>query len=237
MRLLIKLREDREKNKNKEKKMKPTILFDLDGTVIDSTEAILDGFRVAFETFGGRVPSDERIKNEIGHTLEDMFLTLGVDENRVDEHVHAYKMHYRIISCEKTVLLNGAREAIVEASKFATLGVVTTKTGEYSRILLEHMGLMKYFSVLIGREHVKYPKPHKEPILKALAKLEHDRSKTWMIGDTCMDIESANSAGVHAIAVTSGYATHLMLRNCASCICNNVLEAIEHIKKNDENYK
>ena len=217
--------------------MKPVILFDLDGTVIDSTEAILDGFKVAFETFGGDVPSDEAIKNEIGHTLENMFRTLGVEESKVDEHVHTYKMHYRIISCEKTVLLKEAREAIVEASKFATLGVVTTKTGEYSTILLEYMGLMDYFSVLIGREHVENPKPHKEPILKALAKLEHDRSKTWMIGDTCMDIESANSAGVHAIAVTSGYATHSMLQNCASYVCNNVLEAIEHIKKNDENYK
>jgi len=217
--------------------MKPTILFDLDGTVIDSTEAILDGFRVAFETFGGIVPDDEAIKNEIGHTLENMFLTLGVESSKVDEHVHAYKMHYRVISCEKTVLLEGAREAIIKASKFATLGVVTTKTGEYSTILLEYMGLMKYFSVLIGREHVENPKPHKEPILKALAKLEHDRNKTWMIGDTCMDIESAKSAKIHSVAVTSGYATHSMLQKCASNICTNVLEAIEHIKKSDENYK
>jgi len=213
------------------------ILFDLDGTVIDSTEAILDGFRVAFETFGGVVPSDELIKNEIGHTLENMFLTLGVEESKVDAHVHAYKMHYRIISCEKTILLNGAREAIVEASKFATLGVVTTKTGEYSTILLEQMGLMKYFRVLIGREHVENPKPHAEPILKALMKLEHDKNKTWMIGDTCMDIDSAKNAGVNSIAVTSGYATHSTLENCSSIICSNTLEAIDYIKKSDENYK
>jgi len=217
--------------------MKPVILFDLDGTIIDSTEAILDGFRVAFETFGGVVPSDELIKNEIGHTLENMFLTLGVEASKVDEHVHAYKMHYRVISCEKTILLEGAREAVEKASEFATLGVVTTKTGEYSTILLEHMGLMKYFGVLIGREHVENPKPHAEPILKALTKLEHDRTKTWMIGDTCMDIDSAKNAEVQSIAVTSGYATHSMLQNCASTICKNVLEAVDYIQKNDENYK
>jgi len=217
--------------------MKPVILFDLDGTIIDSTEAILDGFRVAFETFGGVVPSDEAIKNEVGHTLENMFLTLGVEEEKVEAHVHAYKMHYRVISCEKTILLEGAREAIFEASKFATLGVVTTKTGEYSRILLEHMELMKYFDVLIGREDVKNPKPHAEPILKALTKLEHDRTKTWMIGDTCMDMDSAKNAKVRAIAVTSGYATHSVLQNCASAICSNIQEAIDYIKKNDENYK
>ncbi|SFV70808.1 hypothetical protein MNB_SV-3-1131 [hydrothermal vent metagenome] len=52
-----------------------------------------------------------------------------------------------------------------------------------------------------------------------------------------MDIESAKNAGVHAIAVTSGYATHLVLQKCTSFVCTNVSEAIEHIKKNDENYK
>jgi len=217
--------------------MKPVMLFDLDGTVIDSTEAILDGFRVAFETFGGQVPSDEAIKNEIGHTLEDMFTTLGVDSSKVDEHVHAYKMHYRVISCEKTILLEGAREAIELASKFATLGVVTTKTGEYSRILLEHMDLMKYFDVLIGREHVEHPKPHAEPILKALMKLEHDRSITWMIGDTCMDMIAAKNAEVMGIAVTSGYGTAKKLQNCSSVIFETVLEAVNFIQKRDENYK
>ena len=217
--------------------MKPVILFDLDGTVIDSTEAILDGFRVAFETFGGEVPSDEAIKNEIGHTLEDMFTTLGVESSKVDEHVHTYKMHYRVISCEKTILLEGAREAVEKASKFATLGVVTTKTGEYSTILLEHMDLMKYFDVLIGREHVEQPKPNAEPILKALMKLEHDKNTTWMIGDTCMDIDAAKNAGVKSVAVTSGYATYSALEVCSSKICTNVLEAIDYIQKSDENYK
>ena len=217
--------------------MKPVILFDLDGTVIDSTEAILDGFRVAFETFGGQVPSDEVIKNEIGHTLEDMFTTLGVEASKVDEYVHTYKMHYRVISCEKTILLEGAREAIEKASQFATLGVVTTKTGEYSRILLEHMDLMKYFDVLIGREHVEHPKPHAEPILKALMKLEHDRNSTWMIGDTCMDMVSAKNAEITGIAVTSGYGTSKKLQKCSSLICETVLEAVNFIQKCDENYK
>jgi len=217
--------------------IKPVILFDLDGTLIDSTEAILDGFKVAFESFGQKVPSNEAIKHEIGHTLEDMFSTLGIPKDKVDDYVQKYKMHYRLISCQKTVLLKGAKEAVEMASQFATLGVVTTKTGEYSTILLEHMNLMHYFSVLIGREHVENPKPHKEPIIKALIKLEHDKNNTWMIGDTCMDIESAQNAEINSIAVTSGYASRSVLQNCASIICEDALEAIEYIKKSDENYK
>ncbi len=217
--------------------MKPVILFDLDGTLIDSTEAILEGFRVAFETFGGQPPCNEAIKKEIGHTLEDMFLTLGVEEHLIKRHVDAYKRHYRLISCEKTQLLEGAREAIEEASQFATLGVVTTKTGEYSTILLEHMDLMRYFDLLIGREHVTNPKPHPEPILEALKRLEYDKNRTWMVGDTPMDILSANRADIKSIAVTSGYATKESLEKYASNICNSAKEAVLYIKNHEQKIK
>jgi len=213
--------------------MKSVILFDLDGTLIDSTEAILEGFRVSFEEFGKAVPDDELIKAEIGKPLEEMYQILGVEEELIDSIVHAYKMHYRTIHTEKTILLPHAKEAIVEASRFATLGVVTTKTGKYSKEILEHLGLMCYFETLIGREDVTYPKPHAEPILKALSKLEVDRTNTWMIGDTPMDILSAQNAGINSVAVTSGYASYQTLDKYASKICNNVLDAIEYIKNYD----
>ena len=58
------------------------ILFDLDGTLIDSTEAILESFAVAFKTFEKEVPEDEFIKAEIGHPLDHMFTTLGVEEDK-----------------------------------------------------------------------------------------------------------------------------------------------------------
>ena len=62
--------------------MDKIILFDLDGTLIDSTEAILESFSVAFKTFGETVPEDKRIEAEIGHPLDLMFPTLGVAQKR-----------------------------------------------------------------------------------------------------------------------------------------------------------
>ena len=206
------------------------ILFDLDGTLIDSTEAILESFTVAFKTFQEEVPSDELIKAEIGHPLDVMFLTLGVEEEKVWDYVTAYKMHYRKISCAKTVLLPQAREAVELASRHATLGVVTTKTAKYSIELLEHMGLMNHFEVLIGREDVENPKPHPEPVYKALSKLQSDTTnKCWMVGDTCMDMHAAKSAGIDAIAVTCGYGTEEVLAQCTENIHKNALEAITFI--------
>ena len=205
------------------------ILFDLDGTLIDSTEAILESFAVAFKHFNDEVPSDEAIKAEIGHPLDAMFTTLGVEETKVWEYVDAYKMHYREISCAKTVLLKDAKKAVELAHKYATLGVVTTKTAKYSVELLEHMGLMDYFGVLIGREDVQNPKPNPEPIQKALAKLPSDTNNIWMIGDTCMDMLAAKSAEVGSVGVTCGYGSIESLAKCTDNIYQNALEAVQFI--------
>ena len=207
------------------------ILFDLDGTLIDSTEAILESFGIAFKTFGQSIPADALIESQIGHPLDVMFQALGVDSKEAPMYVDAYKMHYRTIFLTKTTLLPHAKKAIELAATFATLGVVTTKTAKYSIELLEDMGLMSYFEVLIGREDVTYPKPHPEPILKALEKLPNDTGKIWMIGDTCMDMYAAKSAKVGAIGVSCGYGTVKSLRECTDNIYQNTLEAIQFIAK------
>jgi len=207
------------------------ILFDLDGTLIDSTEAILESFAVAFKSFGDDVPHQEDIKAEIGHPLDVMFCTLGVEEEKVWEYVDAYKRHYQKIACLKTVLLKDAKEAVEFAAKFATLGIVTTKTAKYSRELLEHMGLMSYFKVLIGREDVQNPKPDPEPIQKALIKLPSDTDDIWMIGDTCMDMLAAKSANIGSVGVMCGYGMPETLATCTDNIYQNAYEAVQFIGK------
>jgi len=205
------------------------ILFDLDGTLIDSTEAILESFKVAFETHGKAVPDSALIKAEIGHPLDAMFSTLGVEEGRVWDYVDAYKLHYRTISCQKTVLLPHAKEAVELASQYATLGVVTTKTAKYSIELLEHLELMHHFKVLVGREDVANPKPHPEPIHKALKALPNGAQKIWMVGDTCMDMLAAKEANVLGVGVTCGYGDEMNLINCTDYVHSNALEAVQFI--------
>lgn len=208
-----------------------TILFDLDGTLIDSTEAILESFHRTYDLFNKPHPSDEAIKLLIGHPLDVMYSSLGVEESIVWDMVAAYKEHYQIISTEKTVLLPLAKEAIELASQHARLGIVTTKTGKYSRILMEHFDLMHHFEVLIGREDVQNPKPHPEPIEKAIGFLNISKENCWMIGDTRMDLLSAKAAGIKSVAVVSEYEPLEELKKYTNIIKNNVYEAVENILK------
>ncbi|WP_456456482.1 HAD family hydrolase [Nitratifractor sp.] len=207
-----------------------TILFDLDGTLIDSTEAILESFAQTFELLGGAVPEVGRIKEQIGYPLADMYRNLGIEEERIEEYVHAYKEHYRQVHTLKTVLLPGAKEAVEAAAAFARLGIVTTKTGRYSRELLEHFGLMGYFEVLIGSEDVRRHKPHPEPILQALERMGASKEGAWMIGDTCLDIRAAKAAGVRPLGLSCGYGEEESLRACGARCFPDPLSAVEKIK-------
>jgi len=214
------------------------ILFDLDGTLIDSTEAILESFHNSFDVYNTEHPDDEKIKQLIGYPLDKMYLGLGVNESQVWDYVRTYKEHYRKVAIEKTDLLECAREAVFNASKFATLGVVTTKTALYSRGILEHFGLMQYFKVLIGREDVELPKPDAEPILKALQAIGHNEKKdhVWMIGDTKLDLISARNAGVNSIGVLSGYDSKSVMKEFTDIIFDDALEAIDYLSKEQKSH-
>ena len=206
------------------------ILFDLDGTLIDSTEAIIESFNVAFEYFNKKTPEEKNIKKLIGLPLDIMFENLGVSRNEVWDWVKIYKQHYRKISIQKTKLLPFAKEAVINAYAFARLGIVTTKTAEYSKELLKHFKLLDYFEILIGRENVQNPKPHPEPILKAVYLMNAKREITYMVGDTCLDMVSAKEAGIFGVGVIGDYTPKSELLKCADIVKNSAFEAVEFIK-------
>lgn len=210
-----------------------TILFDLDGTLIDSTEAILASFHFAFGDQNFKYEKgDEAIKKLIGYPLDHMFGELGVPKTKVWDFVDSYKSNYKKISEAQTILLENAKESVELAASFATLGVVTTKTTLYSIPLLKNFNIWNYFDTIIGRQEVEYPKPHPEPILKACERLQIEPSEdVFMIGDTKLDLIASNSASISSIGVLCGYGKKEELSPYTPYICNDSLEAVKLIKR------
>lgn len=208
----------------------PTILFDLDGTLIDSTTAILSGFNGAFEYFSLPNPKDEQICSLIGYPLEDIFAKLNAPSELIPNLIDKYKEIYRLLYLENTTLLPNVNLAIQTAAKFADLGVVTTKTSKYSSNLLENLGILKYFKILIGRDDVINPKPNPEPILKALEILNKPKQNAFMVGDTNLDINCAKNAGISAVAVSCGYESKENLQKIVSIVKDDALQAVLHIQ-------
>ncbi|WP_046994239.1 HAD family hydrolase [Aliarcobacter butzleri] len=212
--------------------MNKIILFDLDGTLIDSTDAIVSTFRFAFKEQGFDFRgSDKNIKDLIGYPLDIMFERLGVSKQKVWDYVDSYKNRYRVISVEQTTLLENAFEAVQFASKIARVSVVTTKTRMYTIPILDNFNITQYFEVITGRENVENPKPHPEPILKTLAQMNYDKNKdeVYMIGDTKLDLICANEAKVNAIGVLCGYSDEEELLKYTNIVKKDALEAIKYI--------
>ncbi len=208
------------------------ILFDLDGTLIESTDAIVGCFNHSFKELNFNFTgTDEDIKNEIGYPLDIMYATLGVDKNKVLDFVNSYKKEYRKVSLTQTTLLPNAIESIKLASTFARLGIVTTKTTQYTIPLLENMGIMKYFETIIGRQEVQNPKPHPEPVLKALKNMNLIANKNiFMVGDTKLDLIAGNKAKVSTVGVLCGYGKREDLSQYSNNIVTDSLEAVKLIK-------
>jgi phosphoglycolate phosphatase len=208
------------------------ILFDLDGTLIDSTDAIISTFYHSFAVkdfnFKG---TDEDIKNLIGYPLDVMYEQLGVSKEEVNEFVDEYKKRYREISLDMTLILADAKEALELASQHAKLGVVTTKTTQYSIPLLENMGIIHYFECIIGRQEVINPKPHPEPVLKAMEimNVSNEKFDIYMIGDTKLDLISAKEAKITGVGVLCGYGKIGELSQYSDIIENNTFLAVKRI--------
>ena len=217
---------------DKEKKI--TILFDLDGTLIDSTNAIVGCFYHSFKELNFDFKGDiEDIKNEIGYPLDIMYVTLGVPKEDVWDFVDSYKNEYRKVSEEKTILLNDAYAAVELASSFARLAIVTTKTTAYTIPLLRNFKIFDFFETIIGRQEVTNPKPHPEPILKAMKNMNITSSdEIYMIGDTKLDLIAAQEAGVKGVGVLCGYGKEEELKKYTNSIHSDALSAIEYLKIN-----
>jgi phosphoglycolate phosphatase len=183
--------------------MLKAILFDLDGTLIDSSEVICTCFNQALTNYGLTPLPAQTIKHGIGRSLRELFTEQGRGVS-VELLVAEYKRAFAALAPGRSQLLPGARELLERLSKQKKLGIVTSRSCRGASQLLANFGLLDYFSTLVGIENTSKSKPDPAPVLLALEGLEVQPSESAFVGDTSFDMQAGKAAGVRVIGVTTG---------------------------------
>ena len=181
----------------------PVVLFDLDGTLVDSAAAILNSFHHATETVLSRRFPDEQILAQVGGT--NLRYQMGLlDPDRVDELVRVYREHndpqYSEIACFAGVV--HVLEQLRAGGR--RLGVVTAKRRPAVDRAFTGAGIGELFDVVVTSEDTERHKPDAEPVLKALELLDARPSDAAYVGDSPFDVAAARAAHVFSVAVGWG---------------------------------
>jgi pyrophosphatase PpaX len=181
----------------------PVVLFDLDGTLVDSGAMILASFRHAARTVLARDVEEEQIAALVGGSnLHDQMRVL--DASRVDELVDAYRAHNRPL--HDTLEAFAGVEELVEtlSAQGCKLGIVTAKGRPTVDLAFAVLSLEPYFDVVVTADMTERHKPDPEPVLKALELLESEPCEAAFVGDSPWDVQAGKAAGVFTVAVSWG---------------------------------
>jgi pyrophosphatase PpaX len=181
----------------------PVVLFDLDGTVIDSGGIILASMRhAAREVLGVEVPDEQLMAAVGGPGLEAQMQALSPD--RADELVTVYRAHNEPLH-DELICCAGMDEVLVQLKdEGRRLGIVTAKRRQtvelaFARIPIEHL-----FSTVVGGDETKKHKPDPEPLLLALERLGAAPDDAVYVGDAPFDVKAAKAAGLYSVGVSWG---------------------------------
>jgi len=195
------------------------LVFDWDGTIIDSASTIAECIRLAAGDLGLEVPTKEQASHVIGLGLHDALRLAvpGLGAEHITEFVERYRQHFRAREHEMD-LFAGMRELVAALSKERALGIATGKSRRGLDRSLDSTGLRPYFKASRCADET-HPKPHPAMLLELMAELEVRAEGALMIGDTSHDLEMARAAGVDALAVTYGAHAEEGLRSCQPRAC------------------
>lgn len=183
------------------------VFFDFDYTLGDGTEAIVAGFRYAFERMGWPEPGYDEVRRTVGMTLEDeyTFLTGDADVQQRARFRALYTEKAGPMQVETAQLCPGAHELLAALARAGIpAGVVSTKRSTTLRAILEARGVLPLLASITGGDQVSRPKPDPEGLLAAIAAQGLTPDQVLYCGDTVIDAETAQRAGARFCAVLNG---------------------------------
>ncbi|GIP17845.1 pyrophosphatase PpaX [Paenibacillus montaniterrae] len=193
-----------------------TVLFDLDGTILDTNELIIISFLHALEGVAEEGFSREHIIPSMGAPLVDQMRRFSGLDN-VDHLIDAYREVNLRLHDQYVKLFEQVEEVLADLhADGVKLGVVTTKMRLTTDRGLAFTNIAKYMDVVITIDDVQHAKPHAEPVQKALQGLGADPQRALMVGDSTVDIQSGINAGVKTVGVSWSLKGEQVLREAGA---------------------
>lgn len=186
---------------------KKAIFFDLDGTLTDSGEGIMNCATLALEHFGLPVPSREEMRVFVGPPLDQTFIKFGIPADKTDEAIRVFRSRYTTVGKFENFPYPGVAN-MLQALKDQghRLFVATSKPEVMANEVLRHFDLDGYFEQIAGAT-LDGSRSHKADVITYLLGLTGDVGQTLMVGDTAFDVIGAAAHGIPTIGVSWGYGT------------------------------
>lgn len=190
------------------KKMKyETVIFDLDGVIIDSSWDIADSVNRVLEIYNCETRDYQYVKKCIGGGARNILLNCLNDDKKylIDEILVKYKKIYLDNCTNKTTLYPGVKEILQALEGKVDIALATFKVRSATEKILEKLGIKQYFDMIITLDDVTHSKPNPECIEKILEGLQSKKEATILVGDTPRDVLTGKNAGVSTCAVLYGF--------------------------------
>jgi phosphoglycolate phosphatase len=212
--------------------MKKTILFDLDGTLTDSGEGIINCATLALEHFGLPVPDRKTMRVFVGPPLHETFVKFGVPEDKADAAVQVYRSRYVTVGKFENVPYPGISDLLETLKNQGhKLLVATSKPEALSIEIMEHFDIAKYFDRICGAS-LDRSRSSKEDVIAYLLEEYRACENMIMVGDTAFDVLGAAAHGIPTIGVAWGYGSVEEMQNAgAVAIAQSVSELLEYLSR------
>ena len=181
------------------------ILFDLDGTLTDSGEGIINCVKLALNHYGIEVDNEESLRVFIGPPLQKTFVEFGIPKEEVDNAIKIYRDRYIPIGKFENRPYDGIRELLEKLrEKGCKLYVATSKPEETALEILDHFDMTKYFDIVCGASF-DVSRHSKDKVIEHLLERIGEKIDAVMVGDTAFDVLGAKANGIPTVGVSWGF--------------------------------
>ena len=207
------------------------LIFDLDGTLIDSKDDLVHSVNATLKHFGREPLDAELVSKYVGRgapTLVRLALGEGADEKEVEEGLAYFLSYYRAHMLDNTVPYPGVREGLEMLATYS-MAILTNKPVRFSQLILEGLDMLRYFPIVYGGNSFEKKKPDPIGIETILKDFGAVPPEAMMIGDSEVDVQTARNSGAWAVGVSYGLGSDRLAACPPDLLLDSLIELPEYL--------